>query len=133
MEEGVKGAKGLSWPLGILGGVLGGVVGYFVYLWLAGQGFYAPMVPGAMVGLGCGLLSRGRSVPLGVVCGLAALPVGLFAEWRVLPFVADDSLGYFVRHLHDLKPVTLIMIAIGAALAYWLGVGTTPRPAPAKD
>jgi hypothetical protein len=131
MEEGVRGAKGLIWPLGILGGVLGGVVGYFVYLWLARQGFYAPMVPGAMVGLGCGLLSRVRSVPLGVVCGLAALPVGLFAEWRV--FDADKSLGHFVTHLHNQPPVTLILLAAGAALAYWLGVGTSPHPGPVKD
>jgi hypothetical protein len=128
MEES---AKGPNRPLGILGAVLGGVVGYFVFRWVAQQGFYAPMLPGAAVGLGCGVLSRGRSVPLGVVCGLAALPVGLFAEWRV--FDADKSLGHFVTHLHDQPPVTLILLAAGAALAYWLGVGTSTRHGSARE
>ena len=117
----------VNWPLGVVGAVLGGVAGYFVFRWIAGQGFYALILPGATVGLGCGVLSRGRSHALGVVCGLLAVPVGLLAEWRLEPFVADESLGYFLKHLHQLQPITIIMIVVGTALAYWMGVGSARR------
>ena len=113
----------VNWPLGVVGAVLGGVAGYFVFFWIVGQGFYALILPGATVGLGCGALSRGRSHALGVVCGLLAVLVGLLAEWRLAPFAADESLGYFLKHLHQLQPITIIMIAVGAVLAYWMGMG----------
>jgi hypothetical protein len=124
MDENVK---RVNWPLGLAGAVLGGVAGYFVFLWIGRQSFYAPMLPGAAVGLGCGALTRGESRALGIVCGVLAVPLGLFAEWRLRPFAADESLGYFLKNLHDLQSITLIMIALGAALAYWLGVGRSGR------
>jgi len=37
---------------GILGAAAGGILGYFAFFWIAGQGFYALMVPGGLVGLG---------------------------------------------------------------------------------
>ena len=46
--------QNVNWPLGIVGAVAGGVAGYFVFFWIAQQGFYAIMLPGAAVGLGCG-------------------------------------------------------------------------------
>jgi hypothetical protein len=123
----------VNWPLGLVRAVLGGVAGYFVFLWIVRQGFYALILPGATVGLGCGALSRGRSQALGVVCGLLAVLVGLLAEWRCEPFVADESLAYFLKHLHQLQPITIIMIVIGAALAYWMGIGSTRRHPDAKS
>jgi hypothetical protein len=124
MDENVKQA---NWPLGILGAVLGGVAGYFVFLWIAQQGFYALILPGAAAGLGCATMSKGQSRPLGIVCALLAVPLGLFSEWQFAPFVVDESLGYFLTHLHERQPITLILIAVGVWLAYWLGVGST-RP-----
>ena len=108
---------------GILGGVVGGVVGYIVFQWLARQGMYGMMIPGALIGLGAGLAARGRSMTLGVLCALAAVGVSIFAEWTLFPFIKDKSFGYFVTHLHQLRPLTLIMMGIGAAFAYWLGQG----------
>ena len=43
--------------------------------------------------------------------------IALFAK-RVLTF-RDGSLGYFVTHIHQLKPITLIMIAAAAFIGFW--------------
>lgn len=128
MDDGLDGGARprdpmLSLALGIGGGILGGAVGYLLFFWIVEQGFYAMVLPGAMVGIACGAVSRRRCVGLGVFCGVFGVVVGLFTEWRFAPFAADHSLGYFVRHIHQLRPITLIMIAVGAALSLWLGLG----------
>ena len=116
-------AAGSNWPLGLLGAIGGGVLGYFAFFFLVGQDLYAMVLPGALVGLGCGLLSGGRSTALGVVCAVLAVWLGLFVEWRFAPFKADDSFAYFITHVNKLKTFTLIMIGIGGLLGYWLGQG----------
>lgn len=110
---------------GVAGAVGGGIVGYVVFVWLAGQGLYALVLPGAMLGLGCAILLKRDSNLAGILCGLVALPLGLFCEWKIRPFRDDPSLVYFVTHLHQLdRPtVTWIMVGLGAAFAYWLGKG----------
>ena len=105
--------------LALLGALVGGALGYLAFFWLAGQGFYALVLPGALLGLGGGLARpRSRFVP--VVCGLMALVLGLIIEWRFAPFTADTSLPYFLSHVHQLKPLTLIVIAVGAAIGFWV-------------
>ena len=47
--------------LGFIGAVVGGVLGYYTFLWIVDQGFYGMMIPGALLGLGCGLLSQHAS------------------------------------------------------------------------
>jgi hypothetical protein len=37
--------------------------------------------------------------------------------------VVDGSLGYFVAHLHALRPLTMLMIALGTILSYRLALG----------
>ncbi len=48
-----------------------------------------------------------------------ALALGVLAEWQFAPFIRDGSLGYFVTHFYQLKPITLIMIAAGAFIGFW--------------
>src|SRR5687768_15518036 len=79
--------SGMVLVRGILGGVVGGVVGFFAFQWLARQGMYGMMIPGASIGLGAGLAARGRSAALGVLCAIAAIGLSIFAEWAVRPFV----------------------------------------------
>jgi len=105
--------------LGFAGAAMGGVLGYFAFGWLAQQGFYAVALPGVFMGLGAGFLSKRRSSTLVVVCGIAALALGLFAEWRHFPFIKDASFPYFVSHLSDLKPITLLLIALGGLGGAW--------------
>jgi hypothetical protein len=117
--------------VGILGAGAGGLLGYFAFFWIARQGFYALMLPGGLVGLGGGLLARDRSRLRATICGLVALALGVFTEWRFAPFIKDASLGYFLAHLHELRPISLLMIAVGGAFGYWLALGRerTGRPA----
>src|SRR5436190_2811588 len=97
--------KSVRVALAALGALAGGVVGYFVFMWIARQGFYALMLPGALLGFGSSLLDKPRSVPRGIACGVAALLLGLLSEWRFAPFIQDASLGYFLSHAHLLRPV----------------------------
>jgi hypothetical protein len=115
---------------GVIGALVGGAVGFIVFVWLARQGLYALVLPGAMVGLGCAVLLQRSSNLAGILCGLAAVPLCLFCQWKILPFRDDPSLAYFVTHLHELdRPtVTWIMVGISAAFAYWLGKGRDGTP-----
>ena len=100
-----------------------GALGYFLFFWLAGHGFYGMIIPGGLLGIGAGIF-KSRSITIAVICGFAALALGLFTEWRFAPFVADDSLGYFLGHFYQLNPTTLVMIAVGAAIGFWHHFGT---------
>ncbi len=111
----------VSNSLGLIGGAAGGVFGYVLFQWLLRQGLYGLILPGGMLGLGCGLLARHESRARGIVCGLAAVLIGLFTEFSFFKFNADPSFGYFLTHLGSLKPVTLLMIAVGGLVAYSLG------------
>ncbi len=114
--------------VGVLGAVAGGVLGYFAFLWIARQGFYALMLPGGLAGLGGGWLARDRSPVRAAICGVFALGLGVFTEWRFAPFIKDGSLIYFLSHLHLLRPISLLMIVAGGALGYWLALGKEPAP-----
>jgi hypothetical protein len=110
-----------SWILGLIGAAIGGVLGYYIFMWIVDQGFYGLMIPGALLGLGCSLLSQHRSHGRGVICAAAACLLGLYSEWKFAPFRADGGFGYFVTHVAELKPITQGMIVLGAFFAYWLG------------
>jgi len=105
--------------LGLAGAVAGGLLGYLAFGWLARQGFYALALPGVLLGLGAGLLGKRQSMALAVACGVLALALGVFAEWKHFPFVENESFNYFVTHLFDLRPLTLIMIALGGFGGFW--------------
>jgi len=107
--------------LGLIGAAVGGVLGYYIFLWILGQGFYGLMIPGALLGLGCGLVSLHASQLRGVLCGAAGLVLGMYAEWNYRTFIADGSFAYMVTHIHEKPPLTLVMLALGAFFAYWLG------------
>jgi hypothetical protein len=74
---------------------------------------------GVAVGLGGGLLLRGKSNLFGALCGVSGLCLGHFTEWKFAPFAADPSFSYFITHLHKLDScaITLIMIAVGGLIA----------------
>jgi len=72
-----------------------------------------------MLGLAAGTF-RSRSLTIPIVCGVLALALGLFTEWRTAPFIVDDSLGYFLAHVHKLRSITMIDIAIGSLLGFYV-------------
>lgn len=110
-------------PFGLTGAVLGGTLGYFGFFWIASQGFYALMLPAGLLGLGASLGARGRSQPLAILCGVMGLGLTLYTEWRYAPFRVDESFLYFITHVHRLKPITLLMTAVGTFLSYRLALG----------
>lgn len=102
----------------LAGAAVGGLLGYAGFFWIAQQGFYALVLPGGLLGLGASL-APSRWIGWAVICGAAALALGLFTEWQFAPFNKDGSLSYFMTHLHQLKPVTWLMILVGAAIGFW--------------
>ncbi len=113
----------IAWLLGLAGAVLGGLLGYFAFFWFVGYGLYALILPGFLVGLGFAVGFRGRSIAGGVVCGLAAVALGIFTEWKYAPFKVDGSLEYFLTHLHSLTRATQIMIGVGGLISFWYAKG----------
>jgi hypothetical protein len=97
-----------------VGAVLGGVIGYWGFVWFASQGFYAMVLPGGLIGAGIG---KSKSIWPATLCCVAALALGLFTEYR---FEGANSLGDFLRHIPELPPATLLMIAAGAFLGFWV-------------
>ena len=111
------------WCLGLAGAAMGGALGHFLFIVIYHQGFYAMILPGALLGMGCGLLSGRRSIGLGIVCALLALGLGLWTEWKYFPFKADGSFLYFLKNIQKLNAITLIMIALRGFAGYWFGCG----------
>jgi hypothetical protein len=105
--------------LGLVGAIVGSVLGFYTVKWLLDHGFYGLIVPGAFLGLGCSLLAQHHSVARGILCGVAALGVGLYSDWRL----AWPGAGGMSQYMSDLtgRPVTLLMLGIGALIASWVG------------
>ena len=120
--------------LALVAAVAAGIAGVFVFLWIGSQGFYALILPGAMIGLAASSL-KPKLQSTCIVCGLMALAAGLLSEWKLRPFIKDDSLAYFLAHLRDLKPITVILISVGTVMGFyfpfrhrtWLNSGNTNR------
>src|SRR6266404_2746198 len=98
--------------------MIGGLVGYFAFFWIARQGFYGLILPGCLLGVGASMFPN-RSAAVCVASGLLALALGLFTEWRFAPFVKDSGLLFFLSHMHQLRPITLIMIGAGAFIGFY--------------
>ncbi|HEV3416976.1 MAG TPA: hypothetical protein VG056_09195 [Pirellulales bacterium] len=105
--------------LALAGAIVGGAIGFLGFGWLLGQGFYALVLPGGFCGIGAGWVFN-RSILVAIICGVMATVLGLVAEWHFRPFNADDSLGFYFRHLGDLQPITILMIVLGGAIGFWV-------------
>jgi hypothetical protein len=108
---------------GLAGAALGAVLGWFGFNWFIDQGFYALVLPGALIGMLCGAFAGGVSWVNAAICAVIALAEGLVLEWKHFPFVADESFEYFLSHLHELRGMTWLMLIVGGALALWFGRG----------
>lgn len=126
-------AKPVNWLMGLVGAAIGGTAGYFGFDWLLGQGLYAIVLPGALLGMGCGALSGIKSTALGVISGVLALGLGFFCEWKFFPFAKDESLQFFLAHVSDLKGATLILIGVGTLLGFWFGMGREGGGLPRRE
>lgn len=112
-----------NWPLGLLGAIVGGTLGYLLFFGLLRIHLFALILPGGLLGLGGGMMLRGKSTLFGLLCGVSALCLGLFADWRFEPFVPDPSFWYFLTHIHKFDVITLFLLIVGVLIAFWLGRG----------
>lgn len=104
----------------LAGALIGAVAGIAVFTWLVHSfGAYGFAIPGVATGLGASVKTE---VPKwsAIVSGFIGLFAGVFATWKEAPFVADGSFGYFLTHLHDLPSYQMLLLALGAAIAFWL-------------
>ena len=108
---------------GLLAGVVGGVAGYFLVAVLMNQGFWMPILPGAFAGLACGQSSPVFSKTRGALIAAFTLGLVIYAQWKLFvpAFEFDGSLLDYARHLHQLPPLTLVVMAVNVAIAYWWG------------
>ena len=114
----------ISFARGVVGALIGGTIGWFAFGWLLSQGYYALALPGALVGLGFGFLSRRSMLIGGLFCAVAAFALMVACEWKHAPFSDDGSLTYFVTHLHKLdSQFTYVLLALGTAFSFWFGKG----------
>lgn len=112
--------------LGVVGALVGGIVGHYLCAWMLRFRLYAIILPGTLVGAGFGLLSRQKCVLCGIACGAAGMALGVFTEWRLMPFADDQSLSFFLKHLHELPTVKLVLIGLGGVFSFWFGMGRDP-------
>jgi fructose-specific phosphotransferase system IIC component len=115
---------------GLIGGVVGGIAGYFLVYWISQQGFYAPVLPGALAGLGCGLASRTDSLPRGIACAVLAVIVGLITEWLVFYRPVETTFANFQGFLTQFPKepmVTKLLLGLGVFLGFWWGRECTLR------
>ena len=108
--------------LGVVGALFGAALGYWCVGAFAHQGLHAIVLPAALPGVVAGFSSKERSRGWAVFYGVLGMAAALLTEWRFRPFVADSGLGYFLRHLHDLQPIVIAVIIIGAILGAILSI-----------
>lgn len=125
----MNGSNTKAYLLGIVGAAVGAAVGYLIFYLLMKSSLYGPFIPQAALGAGAGWFARRRLVPLGVFCAIAGLVFGLFIEWHFFPFRADESLGYFVTHIHEVIPLHLVFIAVGIFFSYRFSMSVDRSPA----
>ena len=99
--------------------IVGGLVGYFGFVMLLDQGFYALVLPGGLLGLAAGVV-RTRGAVVAVLSAFLAIIAGLLSEYRSAPFVANGSLSYFFLHVSALRPVTLTLVGLGGLIGFWV-------------
>ena len=116
--------------LTIVGAIAGGVLGFFTTGWLARQGLYSVMIPGAFIGLGSMLGKGGRGLALPILLGICGAGMAYLAEWHYFPFIKDDSFSFFLANLSSLKPVTHLMAGLAGLIAF--GVPFCRRAKPSK-
>ena len=111
----------LAYPLACAGAMAGAGVGGFLAALASHAGFYAIILVGVLAGFGAVLVGRKRDVVIGIMAAVIALVGSLLTEWWLYPFVADDSLGYFVQHIGSLPAFSLLVHGLGAGCAGCIG------------
>ena len=123
IRETMLGSKVSAWFRGLIGAAIGGTIGWFVYFLLLDYGLDGLMIPGALVGLGFGLLSKRAFLSAGFLCAILGLGLMLCCEWKSLLAFQDEPLTEFLSNLGGLNTRSKIMMGAGTLMAFWFGRG----------
>ncbi len=104
---------------GIVGAIVGGGLGLLLFNLAYQQGYFMLALPGALTGLGCGMLSRTRSWLLSVICLALAIGLTTYADWTCY----DKTLAEFIKSVGNLPRVDHLMFVFGVLFAAWFGYG----------
>ena len=115
-----------------IGAAAGAAVGTLAYWFLLQRDYHVLAAVGTGVALGVSAMARTRHLAWGVATGAFAVLASVLVEWRFRPFTADESLSYFLSHLHALPYNSLVSLAVVAALGVYFGRGR-PRGRPQED
>ena len=113
----------MAWIRGLIGAAAGAAMGCFAYFQLLNHGLDSLAIPGALTGLGFGLLSKRSFLSAGFVCAVLGLLVMLWCEWQSLLKFKGENLEGFIKAIPNLNSSSKIMLAIGTAMAFWFGRG----------
>jgi hypothetical protein len=112
---------------GILGGAVGGALGYFAFDWMLTRGYYALVLPGSLVGLGCGLASRRKLIGLGALSAVAALAIGALADWNSLAEPSPTFLEHLATLLRPNRRIPAFLILASVVISFYFGLGRDRR------
>jgi len=104
---------------GIAGAVIGAALGLFLFDLAFKQGYFMLALPGALLGLGCGMLSGKRSLLLAGICLILAVGVTAYADSTCY----DKTFSEFLQSAGNLPKVDYLMFVAGVLFAAWFGYG----------
>ena len=109
---------------GLVAGMVGGVGGYLLMDYFRRtQGWWVPILPGALAGLACGQASPVFSRMRGIVNACFVLGLVIYAEWSFFnpPFDSDGTLRDYVLHVHQLPKLHLGLMLVNVFFGFWWG------------
>ncbi len=122
--------------IGIAAAPIGAGLGALAASWLINVNYNGVVLPSALGGILCGLLSGRRSFFLGIYSAVVGLIVGLLVEYRLAeycmqppPFTEED-LAYYFMHLNQIPRMQVIHIVIGVAIGFFFGIGRSGAEKP---
>lgn len=117
---------------GLVGAAMGGVIGFWIFYFLfENQGFYQPIIPAALVGVGFELAARKKHIAFGFLCAALGLMACLISEWRAFrPF---NSFSEFLWKFKDEGTESFLLIGLGVLIAFWFGWGRDPKQIPMEQ
>lgn len=123
MQPGASSAA-LPYVRGIVGAIVGAGIGGVLFHFALSWGIYMLALPGAVIGLTSGSLSRIRSIPLAVFCACLAACLAIYLQWSYFDFPnGEDTILYLLQNAPNLPFQTQLMFVLAVVFAFWFGLG----------
>ncbi len=118
----------VSYALGVVGALIGAIVSFYLYRYTLQFGMVFMALPGALAGLGCGYLSKIRSIPLGIVAAIVSIAAAIFMRYSNWVLVDQHSFGHYLSNGIWWSSMSgKLMIGTSGLFGFWLGIGRQRR------